>query len=151
MTQVLRLCPHLLMPTAPIHSCTRLALPAASCLLTPWPQQGGVRNLTDQSKDRFLHRSQVTWLGEVDLLPINTHIFNFFFWILLRGNRGKPEQTKPLISEATTQTNQQAQILKYFGKTFLHFTRFSFTPSLQVSLLSLNAASCDADSTQSFK
>lgn len=51
MTQVLRLCPHLLMPTAPIHSCTRLALPAASCLLTPWPQQGGVRNLTDQSKE----------------------------------------------------------------------------------------------------
>lgn len=73
------------------------------------------------------------------------------YWILLSRNKAKPEQIQPLTSKTSTQANQLPQLSKHFGKTFPHFTRFSFTPPLHVPLISPKAPCYEAGYTQSFK
>lgn len=96
----------------------------------------------DRGKDREIDyqlppQAKQAWLGEVNLLPINTYIFTY--WLL-----GIEKQKLKKKKETKIKTPWE-------NKSPPHFTRFNFTLSCQMTLLSPDAPHYDAGCTQSFQ
>lgn len=113
------------------HSYLQKVGPTRSQLLAHTLTSTGRSEKSHTLNDRFLTRSQIAWLGEINLLPINAHIFNHLFLDVVKKKQSKT-RTNKTTDEQSHHTNKTAapntKIL-WKNTSSLHQVQFhSFTP-----------------------